>query len=291
MHTVNSLTPQQLLDHMDSGALWPPVSNAHPARDLGEAYRIARKVDRLRKQRGEQTRGYKIGFTNIDMWARYGVTAPIWGRMWDTTVSDTDARGDAHINLHGLCQPRIEPEVVFGLRAAPLGTDPQDLYEAIDWVAPGFEFVQSHCPDWRFTADQTIVDGGLHGRLIIGPRHRVADLAPDAAALQAALAALDMTLSRDGTVVDTGSGAKVLGNPLLALGHLVQGLSEDTKATPLTGGDIVTTGTLTDAWPVEPGQNWVAHYPGLWPDLSVSTMVADRISYSDEAGGGESRSN
>lgn len=262
------LTSEQLLEHLDAGTLWPPLPDAESP-DLRQAYRQAQDVERLREQRGERPRGYKIGFTNFDMWARYGVTAPIWGRVWNTTLTDAP-EGMPILALQGLCQPRIEPEVVFGLRSAPRSADPQALYEAIEWVAPGFEIVQSHRPEWRFTAQQAIVDGGLHGRLIVGPRKAVADLAKDATVLQNVLAALQVTLVCDGRIVEVGSGAKVLGNPLLALSHLVQQLSRDTQAAGLAAGDIVTTGTLTDAWSVEAGQVWLAQYHGLWSDLSVS---------------------
>lgn|SRR5690625_1187959 len=270
--TLTSLTPEQLLDHLDSGRLWPALSESTDSMSMQQAYRRAQDVERLREQRGERPRGYKIGFTNVDMWSRYGVTAPIWGRIWDTTISDAPD-GTLPVWLDALCQPRIEPEVVFGLRTAPASPDPQALFEAIEWVAPGFEIVQSHRPDWRFTAEQTVVDGSLHGHLVIGPRKVLADLADDVTALQDVLTALKVTLVRDGQPVEEGSGAKVLGNPLQALGHLVLGLSGDAQASPLAAHDIVTTGTLTDAWPVQAGQHWHAQYHGLWSDLSVSFRV------------------
>ncbi|MEZ5705937.1 MAG: hypothetical protein R3E56_12015 [Burkholderiaceae bacterium] len=63
--------------------------------------------------------------------------APIWGTMWESTVSFSDAHGDGVLRPLGTCQPRLEPEIVFGLKAAPC-TDPtpQQLFEAIDWIAP-----------------------------------------------------------------------------------------------------------------------------------------------------------
>lgn len=159
--------------------------------------------------------------------------------------------------------------MVFGVRAAPESGDLETLCNALDWVAPGFEIVQSHCPDWRFTAAQTVMDGGLHGRQMVGPRQPVAALGGNAGQLQEVLAGLRVTLSCNEKEVDAGVGFNVLGNPLLALRHLVEGLNADTQAAPLDAGDIVTTGTLTDAWPVVSGQTWVAHFHGIWPDLSI----------------------
>ncbi len=75
-----------------------------------------------------------------------------------------------------------------------------------------------------------------------------------------------MTLSRGGTVVDRGVGANVLGSPALALAHLARLLAEQPQFSPLAAGEIVTTGTITDAWPVAPGEAWSSDYGALGLD-------------------------
>ena len=72
-----------------------------------------------------------------------------------------------------------------------------------------------------------------------------------------------MTLSRGGAVVDRGVGANVLGSPALALAHLARLLAEQPQFSPLAAGEIVTTGTITDAWPVAPGEAWSSDYGAL----------------------------
>jgi len=44
------------------------------------------------------------------------------------------------------------------------------LFDALSWVAPGFEVVQSHLPDWKFVAPQTVADGAPHARRWSGAR-------------------------------------------------------------------------------------------------------------------------
>jgi 2-oxo-3-hexenedioate decarboxylase len=258
------MTPNTLLQHLDSGQPWP--ADTPPHTDLPAAYQAALAVRALRAARGEQPRGYKIGFTNRTIWERYAVYAPIWGTVWSSTLVD----GGGVLDLHHCCQPRLEPEVVFGLRATPADPgDLQALYEAIDWVATGFEVVQSHRPDWRFSAADTVADSGLHARLYLGPRQPVAALAAYAAGLDAALAAASVTLERDGQVVDQGTGANVLGSPLQALRHFAMELQACPGAPVLAAGDIITTGTWTDAWPVAPGQRWVARFGAPLREVGV----------------------
>jgi 2-keto-4-pentenoate hydratase len=55
----------------------------------------------------------------------------------------------------------------------------------------------------------------------------------------------------------------VLGSPALALAHLVRVTSEQPLAPKLVAGEIVTTGTITDAWPVAPGETWSSDYGTL----------------------------
>lgn len=60
--------------------------------------------------------------------------------------------------------------------------------------------------------------------------------------------------------VDQGCGANVLDGPLHALRHFVLELQRCPGAPALRAGDVVTTGTWTDAWPLAPGQTWRAEF-------------------------------
>jgi 2-oxo-3-hexenedioate decarboxylase len=127
-----------------------------------------------------------------------------------------------------------------------------ELRGCLDWVAHGFEIVHTHFEGWRFTAADTIADFALHGRLRIGPRVPVqgwTTLAED-------LAALQVELLCDGRIVDSGQGTVVLDGPLNALRLWVDAMAEHTPGWLINPGDVVTTGTITDAWPLSPGQAW-----------------------------------
>jgi 2-oxo-3-hexenedioate decarboxylase len=225
--------------------------------DMPAAYAVAARIRAMREARGERPVGRKIGFTNTTIWPVYGVTAPMWGHVYDSTLHEAGGG----VALAGLAEPRIEPEIAFGLRAAPTaGMDEAALLACIDWVAPGFEIVQSVYPRWRFTLAEATAAYGLHGALLIGERCPVDPTA---------LAGFAVTLRRDGAAVAEGEAGFVLGGPLKALGFLVRTL--DGTACPLAAGEIVTTGTLTDAQPAAPGHRWSAAFRGIpFPDLEVS---------------------
>ena len=261
------MTPQQILDHTDTGALWPGQSGA-AFNQLPAAYAQALAVRDLRIARGEVPVGYKVGFTNRTIWSRYNVYAPIWGVVWNTTISCCDGVGG--VSLEHLCQPRIEPEAVFGFRATPRRPATlDDLFDALEWVAPGFEIVQSHSPGWKFIAPETVADGGLHGRLLVGPKTAITKFARDSDQLDRTLASASVRLHRNGELVEEGSGANVLDGPLRALMHFVTELRSCPGAPDLAAGDVVTTGTWTDAWPVAAGERWSAQFDAL-PALDIN---------------------
>lgn len=220
---------------------------------LADAYEAAFALEQRRRAEGDATRGWKIGFTNRSIWPRYGVHQPIWGRVWQSSLTLLDGR-TAEVPLAGLVQPRIEPEIVFGFRAAPPADGALDaLIDSLDWVAHGVEIVHTHYAGWRFgSAADTVADFGLHGRLIVGPRSPVADW-PD---LADALAATTMRLWRGAEPVDEGHGALVLDGPVQALQHWLRAMADSSPAWRVAAGEVVTTGTLTDAWPVAAGERW-----------------------------------
>ena len=261
------MKPQEILDRNDSGDPWA-VRDGAAFSDLQSAYANALAVRGLRIARGEVPVGYKAGFTNRTIWSRYNVYAPIWGLVWNTTISYCEGAGE--MALANLCQPRIEPEAVFGFRATPRRhATLDDLFDALDWVAPGFEIVQSHSPGWKFIAPETVADGGLHGRLLVGPKIPIARLARDSEQLGRILASARVRLQRNGELVEVGSGANVLDSPLHALMHFVTELRSCPGTPDVAADDVVTTGTWTDAWPVVAQERWSARFDTL-PALEIN---------------------
>lgn len=109
-------------------------------------------------------------------------------------------------------------------------------------------------------AADTVAAFGLHGALLIGPRHAVA---ADRPGWLASLACFEIDLLCDGVVVGHGRAANVLDGPVSALPHLVDGLARDPAQPALAAGEIVTTGTLTRAFPMAAGQVWQTRLHGV----------------------------
>ncbi len=238
-----------------------------PDQEGAEAgYRIAIGLHAKRVAEGWKPVGRKIGFTNRSIWPRYGVYQPIFGMVYDRTLTFAP-EGTTTLSLAGFAQPRIEPEICFGLKSAPPRTkEPAALLGAIDWVAHSFEIVQCTLPNWQMKVGDSTAANGLHGALIVGRKLPVSGF-KDLASL---LPSLKVTLKKGGTVIDRGTGANVLDSPLLALAHLVELLAARSDFPPLTAGEVISTGTLTDAAPIAPGETWSTEFEGgELPGLTV----------------------
>src|SRR5918995_6687644 len=206
---------------LETGHQIGPFSSRFPGFALEDAYRVTAAVRRLRESRGDTPVGRKIGFTNRTTWPDY---EPMWGYVYDRTVYDLAAI-EGTFSLAGLAEPRIEPEIVFRLTAAPTpGMDERALLGCVDAVAHGFELVQSIFPGWVFTAPDAVAAFGVHGALLLGPWHLAAANEED---WEQALSTCTVELLRDGEVVGQGHAANVLGGPLTALRHLVDLLARD----------------------------------------------------------------
>jgi len=258
-----------ILDAFASQRLIAPLSDADPSLDEDGAYAIAWEIHARRLRRGEKPVGRKIGFTNRTIWAEYRVSGPIWGHVYDSTVQSAPG-GEAQLAVGHLLQPRIEPEIQLHFaRTPPLTRDEGAILDCIDWIAQGFEVVQSPFPDWRFTAVDTIAAFALHGALVVGAPVAVAGIEDCVAKLRS----FTVTLSRDGVQQATGSGANVLDSPLLAFVHLAEVLAQQSTFAPVQAGEIVSTGTLTAPLPVAPGETWSTTLDGIsLPGLSVSLV-------------------
>lgn len=268
------MTPETLLQYIDQGNLWPADSVATIPSDVALAYQTALQVRQLRIQRGEKPRGFKIGFTNRSIWERYQVFEPIWGTVWDSTLTYADDRSEGTVDISRLSQPRLEPELVFGMRSTPAADlSAQSLFEAIEWMACGFEIVQSHAADWRFKVADTITDSALHAHLLIGKPLAVRGVASNGEALHTLLSGLSLRLIHEGKTVDTGHARNVLDSPLMALLHFLKALRQCPGAPEVQAGDVITTGTWTDAWPIKAGQQWESRCDLPWTELKINVSL------------------
>jgi 2-keto-4-pentenoate hydratase len=268
MSTQATRYAHRLLDARAQAELIPTISS-QSSLSIEDGYDIVKSMIDIRTAQGETMVGRKVGFTNRKIWSTYGVEAPIWTPIFDTTIRYTeDNRGIQ--SLQGALQPRIGPELVFKLSQTPAAdATMEELAGCVEWMAHAFEIVVCPFRDWKFEMADSIAAYGLHGSLIIGEPKMLS--AASRRNLGEVLVNATLSLSCGDELRSAGFGSDVLGSPLHALWHLHQLLIKQPQFPQLSAGEIITTGTWTDVCPIKPGETWTSAFSGVsLPGLTIS---------------------
>ncbi|MFO1250742.1 MAG: fumarylacetoacetate hydrolase family protein [Inhella sp.] len=220
--------------------------NPWPELSLKQAYQVAARRHQLRLARGERAVGRKIGHTNRANWANQGIAGPSWGWLYAASTAPLGER----LSVAGWREPKIELEFVLRLRDTPRGA--ADLPDCVDAMALGLEIVDRPYPSWQISVADSVAAGGVHASLRVGPWR-----APDPALLRELQAELQV-----GTRQSRGGSALVFGSPLTALAELMALLAEQ-GAPALLAGELITTGALAPALPLQAGETLMARIDGL----------------------------
>ncbi len=164
-------------------------------------------------------------------------------------------RDGGDVPFDHMIAPKIEPELACVLKddlKGP-GVTVAHALAAIGGVMPAFELVDSRIKDWRANAiDMTADNVGSWGIVLGGHLTPVEDLD---------LRTIGVVLERNGRVVSTGAGAAALGNPADVVAWLANKLTVFNLG--LTKGQIVITGSLVRAEPIERGDCYRATFDRL----------------------------
>lgn len=208
--------------------------------DEAEAYRLQfQGVDR-RIAQGERIVGLKTGLTSRAKQETMGVRQPILGHMFASSV--VPAGGS--IACAELIHPRAEPEIAFRLvEDLPAGAGLSRMRAAAPLALPAIEVVDSRFRDFKFGFADVVADNTSASRVVFGE--------PVPVAADADLRLVGMNYLVNGEIVATAAGAAILGDPWEALAWLAKRASE--LGRPLTAGQTVLAGALSDAFAVKPG--------------------------------------
>ena len=235
----------------------PALSDNHPELDETLGYAVQDRTLELREDRGEQLVGIKLGLTSKAKQQRMKVETPIVG--WLTNVHRiTDeqlAANGGQIPEDLFIHPRVEPEIFVTLKHDLKGTDvtAADVRAAVDKVYAGLDVIDSRYENFRFTLGDVVADNASGAGFVLGP------VALDVDDLDLALEAVVVEV--DGEVVDTATGAAILGHPLNAIAEGVRLLARRDKG--LKAGQIVLAGAMTDAVATDSGRSIAFHFSNL----------------------------
>jgi 2-keto-4-pentenoate hydratase len=229
----------------------PPLTADLPDLTIDDAYAIqTRNIDR-RVDSGAVVRGRKVGLTSRPVQDLLGVHEPNFGVLLDDMFVD---EGD-EVGFDTLLQPRVESEIAFlmGSDLAGPGVTTTGAMAAVAGVLPAVEVVDSRIVDWRVRIADTVADNAASARVVIGARMVPVE--------EVDLRLLGVLFFRNGSPIESGAGAAVLGNPARCVAWLANKLGS--FGSGLRRGDVVLSGALHRMVPVRPGDCFQATFAHL----------------------------
>jgi 2-keto-4-pentenoate hydratase len=238
-----------LLRAFETGEPLAPLTETYPGIDVDAAYAIQTHLIAKHAAAGRHVAGRKIGLTSAAIQQQLGVDSPDFGVVLSSHVFQSGAAMSRSAMTTLL--PRLEAEVAFIL-VEPLagpGVTAERVLAATQAVLPVFELIDSRIRDWKITLADTVADnasalGAVWGAEV--PLHKVGPLD-----------ALEVRITRDGELIQSGRGDAVMGHPAEAVAWLANELGRRGDALP--AGSPVLSGSFTAAFDAAPG-HYVADF-------------------------------
>lgn len=219
------------------------LTDEHPDLTESDAYAVADRGMKLRKDRGEKVVGAKLGFTSAAMQKAMGVTSPNFGWLTDRMIVS-----DGRLSLAELIHPKAEPEIAFvlGEDLAGQAISAEHVLSATAYVMPIIEVVDSRYIGFRFRALDNTADNSSAGKVVLGSL--VTRPTFD-------LSRVGVVVTLNGRMLYTSAGSAALGHPAASVAWLVRRLAGSGRG--LKAGHLVISGGLTGPIELEPGADVV----------------------------------
>lgn len=227
------------------------ISTANSGMTLDDSYAVQKKLVAMRLADGEKLVGMKIGLTSKAMQETIGIDVPDYGHLTDAMLL---LEGQP-CKMEELIQPKVEGEILFFMKKDLKGSGitVADVYNAVDYVAPAIEIVDSRIRNWDVTLLDTVADNGSSGKVVIGSK-----IVP---ITDVDMRLTGMNMEKNGELFNSGTTAEVWGNPAASVAWLINELSKYDIG--VKAGYIVLSGALTASPPVKAGDHFVVSFAGM----------------------------
>ncbi len=229
----------------------PPLSETNPNLTVEDAYDI-QLINVMRSiGDGELISGKKIGLTSKGMQELLNISEPDYGHLYKSM----EVLNGGSISMDKVIRPKVEGEIAFVLKKDLVGPNVtlQDVYEATDYICGSIEIVDSRIEDWKIKLVDTIADNGSSAFYVLGDKRIPAG--------EIDLNEIEMTLFKNGELVNSGKGREVLGNPAKGVVWLANKLYE--FGVILKEGEVILSGAFTASPEAFRGDKFQCSFTGL----------------------------
>ncbi len=229
-----------------------PLTLRHDEADIEDAYAIGQLVTEIKVGNGRIVKGHKVGLTSKAMRDATGATEPDYGTLFDNWFLDEGTK----VSMSQMNRPLVEVELVFVLKEDLGGpsVNALDVIRATDFVVPAVEVVDSrYSKSGKPGVIDSISDAASCGFIMVGGN-------------PTGLNDLDVrhvggALYKNGEVVESGTAAAVMGNPINSVAWLARKLDE--FGVTMQAGHSILSGSFIRIHPIAAGESFVADFGSL----------------------------
>jgi 2-keto-4-pentenoate hydratase len=229
-----------------------PLTLRYEDADIEDAYAVGQMVTDLKIASGRVVKGHKVGLTSKAMRDATGATEPDYGTLFDNWFLDEGTQVSASI----MNRPLVEVELVFVLKENLGGpsVNAVDVIRATDFVVPAVEVVDTrYSKRGKPGVIDSISDAASCGFIMVGGN-------------PVSLNDIDVrhvggALYKNGDVVESGTAAAVMGNPINSVAWLARKLSE--FGVEMQAGHSILSGSFIRIHPINAGETFVADFGPL----------------------------
>ncbi len=237
------------------------LTQKYPSMDMEDAYRIQKRLVEHKLDAGRSIKGWKIGLTSKAMQDALKIDIPDSGILFDDMFFTDGATipGDRFI------ETRVEAEIAFIMKAPLAGPNVtrEDVIAATEFVVPSLEILDTRIQrvDPKTGAARkifdTIADNAANAGIVLGRQRHPLDSHD--------LRWIGAIVHRNDEVEETGLGAGVLNDPVLAIVWLANRLAK--YGQKISPGDVVLSGSFVRPIEARSGDRFFADF-GSFGSLS-----------------------
>ncbi len=229
-----------------------PLTLRYENADIEDAYAVGQMVTDIKVASGRIVKGHKVGLTSKAMRDATGATEPDYGSLFDNWFLDEGTQ----VSMGMMNRPLVEVELVFVLKENLGGpsVNAVDVMRATDFVVPAVEVVDTrYSKRGRPGVVDSISDAASCGFVMVGGN-------------PVSLNDIDVrhvggALYKNGEVVESGTAAAVMGNPINSVAWLARKLHE--FGVEMQAGHSILSGSFIRIHPIAAGEAFVADFGPL----------------------------
>jgi len=196
-----------------------------------ESYAVQDLVAKKKIAIGERIIGYKVGCTSYAIQSQFGLSEPIFGRLFWPHIFDEGER----FNWKKYTNCAIEPEMVLKIGKDLKGENLPDkaLINAIEYISPGIEIHNFKFWYTPPTLQELICSNGIHKALVVGDDKS----SPNSLSFESEW----FKVYKDDKIITKAKASEIMGGPLHSLRWLVGKLTKRNEV--LRAGSFVIPGS------------------------------------------------